>query len=329
MTAPTHSDAHDRPPLVAVVTPVYNGAPYLAETMECVQAQTYPNLVHIVLDNASTDETPEILRRYAHARVPVRVTRNPETLPLSDNWQKALKLVPPEARWVRVLCADDKMAPNCIAKTAAIGNANANVAVIGCGFQVMNTPQPSNWPPGVTVLPGREAARRYFMGEGEIIGPHLMWRADVMAKREPFYDLAFHGIDTEAAFFMLQHGDWGVTTEILGWTRIHDATESHTVMHARGKHFLDWFRYIERYGSWAMDPAQFAAHKRAFWRYYLRRLMRWRLATGGKAKFEHHLRTLGEMHAKPSLLDFLDANADYLLKRSRLRAPIRAGFPLG
>lgn len=329
MTSSPNPDAHDKPPLVAVITPVYNGAPYLAETMECVQAQTYPSLVHIVLDNASTDETPEILRRYIEGRVPVRVTRNPETLPLSDNWQRALTLTPPEARWVRVICADDKMTPDCIAKTAAIGNGNAGVVVIGCGFQVMQTPQPSSWPPGVTVLPGREAVRRYFMGEGEIIGPHLMWRTDVMKKRQPFYDLAFHGIDTEAAFFMLQHGDWGVTTEILGWTRIHDATESHNVMHTHGTHFLDWFRYIERYGRWAMDPAQFAAHKRAFWRYYLRRLMRWRLAAGGKAKFEHHLRTLGEIHAKPSLLDFLDANTDYFLRRLGLRAAIRAGFPLG
>ena len=45
------SDA-DRVPLVAIATPVYNGAEYLADTMACVQAQTYPNLVHCVLDNA-------------------------------------------------------------------------------------------------------------------------------------------------------------------------------------------------------------------------------------------------------------------------------------
>jgi glycosyltransferase involved in cell wall biosynthesis len=316
-------------PVVAIITPVYNGALYLAETMDCVQAQTYPNLVHVVLDNASTDATPEILARYANARVPVVVTRNPQTLPLSENWQRALTLTPPDARWVRVLCADDKMTPDCIAKTAGIGNANPNVAVIGCGFQVMDTPQSSNWPPGITVLPGREAVRRYFMGEGEIIGPHLMWRADVMRKRQPFYDLTFHGIDTEAAFFMLQHGDWGVTTEILAWTRIHEATESHNVMHVRGTHFLDWLRYIERYGRWAMNSDQFAAHRRAFRRYYLRRLLRWRLTAGGQAKFEHSVRTLRELGMNPTPLDFLDANADYVLKRLGVRAPVRAGFPLG
>ncbi len=48
-------------PPVAVVTPVLNGEEFLAETMDSVQAQTYPNLVHIVLDNASTDATAQIV----------------------------------------------------------------------------------------------------------------------------------------------------------------------------------------------------------------------------------------------------------------------------
>jgi glycosyltransferase involved in cell wall biosynthesis len=319
----------DTPPLVAVVTPVYNGARYLAETMDCVQAQTYPNLVHVVLDNASTDATPEILALYADARVPVQVTRNATTLPLTDNWEHALTLVPAEARWARVICADDKMASDCIAKTVAIGQSDPNVVLVGCGFQVMDAPQPSNWPAGVSVIPGREAARRYFMGEGEIIGPHLLWRADLLKARTPFYDRDFHGIDTEAAFFALQRGDWGNTTENLAWTRIHEHTVSHNVMHARGNHFLDWLRYIERYGRWAMDPAQFAAHRRAFRRYYLRRLLTWRLRSGGGAKVEQHLGALRDIDGGATLFDFFDANADYVLRRLGLRRSVRAGFPLG
>ncbi len=316
-------------PLVAVVTPVYNGARYLAETMDCVQAQTYPNLIHVVLDNASSDDTPEILSRYENARAPVYVTRNPETLPLTQNWERALTLVPDDARWVRVICADDKMTPDAISKTVTIGQSNPSVVLVGCGFQVMDTPQPSNWPPGVSVFPGREAARRYFMGEGEIIGPHLLWRADIIHKRRPFYNSDFHGIDTEAAFFALQHGDWGCTTEILGWTRIHEQTESHKVMHARGTHFLDWIQYIEHYGRWAMTPDQFAEHKRTFRRYYLRRLLTWLPRRGGLPKVAHHLQAMRQTGLQPTLFDFLDANADGLLKRLRLRAPIRAGFPLG
>ena len=66
-------------PLVAVVTPVYNGGRYLAETLASVQAQTYPRLIHVVLDNASTDATPELIEQAHGGRVPILARRNPKT----------------------------------------------------------------------------------------------------------------------------------------------------------------------------------------------------------------------------------------------------------
>lgn len=51
-------------PTVTVVTPAYNQADFLRDTIESVLSQDYPNIEHIVLDDGSTDDTPKILAEY-------------------------------------------------------------------------------------------------------------------------------------------------------------------------------------------------------------------------------------------------------------------------
>jgi GT2 family glycosyltransferase len=53
------------PPLVSIITPTYNRADYLDQTMQSVLAQDYPRLEYIVLDDGSRDDTPALLARYA------------------------------------------------------------------------------------------------------------------------------------------------------------------------------------------------------------------------------------------------------------------------
>ena len=52
-------------PLVSVVTPVHNGAPYIEECMTSVLRQTYANWSHAVVDNCSTDGTSELVAAFA------------------------------------------------------------------------------------------------------------------------------------------------------------------------------------------------------------------------------------------------------------------------
>lgn len=51
-------------PTLSVVTPAYNQAAFLRDTIESVLSQDYPNVEYVVLDDGSTDETPKILAEY-------------------------------------------------------------------------------------------------------------------------------------------------------------------------------------------------------------------------------------------------------------------------
>ena len=54
-------------PLVTIITPTYNRADLLPETINSIISQDYPNIEYIVLDDGSTDRTQELLRGYGDA----------------------------------------------------------------------------------------------------------------------------------------------------------------------------------------------------------------------------------------------------------------------
>jgi glycosyltransferase involved in cell wall biosynthesis len=84
--------AREGSPLVSVGVPVYNGEEYLAAALDALLAQDVEDFEVVVCDNASTDATAEIARRYADFDPRVRYHRNPRNLGLSGNFNRTFEL---------------------------------------------------------------------------------------------------------------------------------------------------------------------------------------------------------------------------------------------
>ena len=199
-------------PLVAITTPVYNGEGYLGETMECVQAQTYPNLVHFVVDNASTDRSAEIIDSFKGGRVPVHSMRNSFCLPMTDSWNAAIRLIPEDAQYFRLLPADDLMNARYVEKLVALGAKYPHVNTFGCQEWVGDKLRGNDLPPDQDVFDGRAIVRGWL--RWEIHGfpvLHCLYRKPADGLPDPFYGSTCHGshiisIDTEAAMRAMTAG---------------------------------------------------------------------------------------------------------------------------
>lgn len=78
-------------PIVTIGLPVYNEAPYVAESIDRLLAQTYPHIRIIIGDNGSTDDTTEICRRYAEAHPHITHLRHDTNIGQHANFNSLAK----------------------------------------------------------------------------------------------------------------------------------------------------------------------------------------------------------------------------------------------
>jgi glycosyltransferase involved in cell wall biosynthesis len=121
-------DAHlDTAPTVSICLPVYNGENYLVEAVESMLAQTFTGFELVITDNASTDRTEEICRKFVEADPRVRYHRNERNVGGARNQAVAVDLS--RGRYVRLSAHDDKMAPTHLEECLAALDAHPEVVI--------------------------------------------------------------------------------------------------------------------------------------------------------------------------------------------------------
>lgn len=255
-------------PAVSICIPVYNTERFISDAVSSVLAQTYPDFEIVIVDNASTDTTPDILARLADPRV--RLFRNERNIGPQGNFNLAVSLA--RGRYLKVLCADDVLYPSCLEKQVAVFDADvrSEIAVVGCARDVIDER-------------GKRWLRRGFPGRGGRITGAAAIRATVRSGTNVFGEpaailvrttavTAAGAFDSRYGFCLdldlwcrlLADGDLYMLREALCGFRISSQSWSASLASRQQREFWQFVGDLERRGVPLARADRVSGHARAW-----------------------------------------------------------------
>jgi len=111
-------------PLVSIVTPSYNKATFIEETILSVKNQTYPHIEHLVIDGGSTDGTLDILRKYSDSLTWISEPDKGQADAINKGWKMA------KGEILAYLNADDTYMPWAVETAVKFLNDDPDVGML-------------------------------------------------------------------------------------------------------------------------------------------------------------------------------------------------------
>jgi glycosyltransferase involved in cell wall biosynthesis len=207
--------------LVSVVTPAYNEEEYIAECIESVLAQTYQNWDYTIVNNFSKDKTLEIARQYAEKDPRIRIHDNERFLEMIPNHNVAIRQISPASKYCKVVLADDWIFPRCLEQMVAVAEAHPTVGVVSAYEKFGEQIRITGLPVEQNLVNGKEASRQFLLDKLLLFGSQtsVLYRADLVRSRDPFYVESEMYADFETCFLLLSRSDLGFVHEILTFSR--------------------------------------------------------------------------------------------------------------
>lgn len=249
---------HTSLPRVSVVTPVYNGEEYLAECIESVLTQTYPNWDYTIVDNCSTDRSLEIAQSYAGKDARITVRRNARFVDVIESHNIAFRVISVDSAYCKAVAADDWLYPECLARLVDLAEANPNVGIVGSYYVNDNGISWGRLPVATRVFNGRDICRRFLLGEIDSfwLPTSVLYRSSLVRVGHAFFPGSAPSADLEACLNCLEVSDFGFVQQILAFERVHAATVSRQVRELRS-FLLDRMRILAELGPRFLSKSEY------------------------------------------------------------------------
>jgi len=246
-------------PKVSVILPNFNHAPYLEQRLESIFSQTFQDYELILLDDLSTDNSVEILSRYARdPRVSHFVVNDANSGSSFRQWGKGLSLATGKYVWIAE--SDDFADPSLLEHLVSAMEQQDDITLAYCRInrvrgdgsfeeicQWGEAIDPSRWDHDF-VCSGTEAIQKYLQYRNTIVNASA-----VLFRREraiPFMDeIGSYRYCGDWLFWilMLTHGNMAYVSRPLSYFRRYEsATSLRNVRSTITHRFVEYQRVLER-----------------------------------------------------------------------------------
>ncbi len=261
-------------PAVSVVMAVHNGEPFVIQAIESILRQTIADFELIVVDDASTDNTPHILQAFKERDTRVVVLRHKERQERSKSRNEAILAA--RGKYIAIMDADDISMP--LRLERQLEHMEANPHLVLCGVWAFEI-SPNNEIIGALCPPVKdEDLRKLMYKTTPFVHSGVMFRRNALLRTSLYDHTLTQAEDFDLYMRVCKQGKLAVIPEFLVFHRIDWNREKKSNLRRRiqsVKVHYKWYRvdqaplssYVSLLQSMAVAalPASLAIGARRFW----------------------------------------------------------------
>lgn len=173
---------------VSIVMPIFNGEPFIQETLKSIFSQTYRHYELIIINDGSKDNTKYILKKIKNSRI--RILTNTRRKGVAKSLNSGIRIA--EGEYIARMDADDICHPKRLALQVAFLQKNPSVGVVGTFALLIDAHGKEE---GSIKLPSRNSEiKSEFFTRNVMIHPSVMIRSSLF-KKYGLYDSSLEGAE--------------------------------------------------------------------------------------------------------------------------------------
>ncbi|MCD4696067.1 MAG: glycosyltransferase family 2 protein [Bacteroidales bacterium] len=306
-------------PLVAIGVPVYNGGEFVVECLQSIQRQIYKNWECVIIDNCSTDNTNELVSQFVEKDKRFRLIKNIEFLNVMQNWNETYKHISGEAKYFKIVPADDWLFNEFLFDTIGLMEKNPDIGICssyridgllirGNGLDYYK----GNVFDGKKVLVDELRKIIDVTGSGNTVIYSIEYLKKLKIYPKIFSNVSLH-VDTELAYDLLAISKFGFVFKVLSYTRRHNESITNSIVYKLNTSICFRDNELQKYAE--IIPGFKEYYKRHRFEYII--LFVKKLLSGNKKWLEWHKTHLENKFTFPEVIKTLIKRVIYFSSSSK------------